>query len=122
MAEPTYRADVVIIGGGLAGIVTALELIDQGKSVVLLERNGESKFGGLARVSFGGIFVVGSREQRRAGFRDNVDLALDDWIAHGELGEADVWPRQWAEAYVTQCHDEVYLWLRRQGICGASLW
>ena len=116
MADPTYRADVVIIGGGLAGIVTALELIDQRKSVVILERNGEPKFGGLARVSFGGIFVVGSKEQRRAGFHDNVDLALSDWIAHGELSEADVLPRQWAEAYVTQCHDEVYRWLRRQGI------
>jgi predicted oxidoreductase len=112
----TYEADVAIIGGGLAGIVTALELLDQGKDVVLLELNGEEKFGGLARVSFGGIFVVGSREQRRAGFRDTVDLALADWISHGELDEADVWPRRWAEAYVSQCHDDVYVWLRRNGI------
>ena len=30
--------DLVIIGGGLAGIVTALELLDQGRSVVLVEQ------------------------------------------------------------------------------------
>ena len=116
MADPTYRADVVIIGGGLAGIVTAIELLDHGKSVVLLDLNGEDKFGGLARVSFGGIFVVGSREQQRAGFRDNVDLAFADWISHGELDESDVWPRRWAETYVTQCHDDVYRWLLGNGI------
>jgi predicted oxidoreductase len=121
MAESTYQADVVIIGGGLAGLVTALELLDQGKSVVLLELNGDDKLGGLARVSFGGLFVVGSREQRRGGYRDSVALALADWISHGELDEADVWPRQWAEAYVTQCHDEVYRWLREGAILRAPI-
>src|ERR1700759_5326243 len=39
------RSDVLIIGGGIAGIVTALELLDGGKSVILLDRDGEGDRG-----------------------------------------------------------------------------
>ena len=69
------RSDVLIIGGGIAGITTALELLDGGKSVMLLDRDEEGVFGGLARESFGGMFFVDSPEQRRQGIRDSVDLA-----------------------------------------------
>jgi predicted oxidoreductase len=57
MSDLNCKADAVVIGGGLAGISTTLELLDHNKSVVLIERAGEENFGGLARVSFGGIFV-----------------------------------------------------------------
>src|SRR5262249_17171244 len=116
MVDANYKADVVVIGGGLAGIAVALELLDQGKSVVLIERAGEEKFGGLARVSFGGIFIVGSAEQKRAGIRDSVDLALRDWISYGELGEDEIWPRRWAEAYIIHSSDMVRGWLRERGV------
>ena len=68
----TYESDVVVIGGGLAGIVAALELLDRAKSVTVLDRDEEANFGGLAKESFGGIFVVDSDEQRRAGAKDSV--------------------------------------------------
>jgi glycine/D-amino acid oxidase-like deaminating enzyme len=48
------RSDVLIVGGGIAGIATALDLLDGGKSVLLLDRDEEGAFGGLARESFGG--------------------------------------------------------------------
>ena len=86
----TYKADAVVVGGGLAGLTAALELLDSGRSVVLLEGGPESKLGGLARVSFGGVFIVGSPEQRRARIRDSVDLALRDWLSFGEHGVEDV--------------------------------
>lgn len=112
----TYKADAVVVGGGLAGLTAALELLDAGRSVVLLERGPENKLGGLARDSFGGIFIVGSPEQRRAGIRDNVDLALRDWLSFGEHGADDVWPRRWAEAYVSGSREQVYDWLRSYGV------
>jgi predicted oxidoreductase len=116
MAELNYKADAVVIGGGLAGIATVLELLDNNKSVVLVERSREEEFGGLARVSFGGIFVVGSPEQKRAGVNDSVDLAFRDWVAYGELNEKDVWPRRWAEAFITQSLDMVRRWLNQRSV------
>ena len=36
-AAPGYASDVVILGGGIAGIATALDLLDAGRSVTLVE-------------------------------------------------------------------------------------
>src|ERR1700744_2027903 len=110
------QSDVLIIGGGIAGITCALDLLDSGKSVLLLDRDEEAAFGGLARESFGGMFFVDSPEQRRQRIRDSVDLALQDWISFAEFGSGDHWPRAWAKAYVSRCTDEVYRWVRRFGV------
>ena len=112
----TGSSDVLIIGGGIAGIATALDLLDGGKSVTLLDRDGESAFGGLARESFGGMFFVGSPEQRRQGIRDSTDLAFRDWSSVAEFGADDHWPRTWARAYVERCTEDVYRWVRRHGV------
>src|SRR5689334_7394267 len=109
-------SDVLIIGGGIAGITTALELLDGGKHVTLLDRDDESTFGGLARESFGGMFFVDSPEQRRQGIRDSVDLALRDWCSFAEFGPDDRWPRVWAETYVSRCTDDVYRFVRGHGV------
>ncbi len=66
------RSDVLIIGGGIAGFATALDLLDGGKSVLLVDRDRESAFGGLARESFGGMFFVdftGAAPARHSRFR-----------------------------------------------------
>lgn len=116
MPDRHYKTDVVVAGAGLAGIATALELLDRGARVLLLDRDCEGNAGGLAKESFGGVFVVGSREQRRTGIRDGPDLALRDWLATGEIGSEETWPRRWAERYVHGCRDEVYGWLRARGV------
>jgi len=112
----SYRSDALIIGGGLAGIAAALELIERGVRVLLVDRDREENFGGLARESFGGIFVVGSDEQRRAKIEDSPELALADWTGFGELTDADLWPKRWAESYVHRCRDDVYRWLKERGL------
>lgn len=115
MMQPLV-GDVVVIGGGLSGIVTALELCDAGKKVVLVDRCSEERFGGLARLSFGGLFFVDSPEQRLMGVKDTVDLALQDWLTYGELSEEDVWPRKWAEAYVSQSLSRIREYLVARGV------
>ena len=111
-----YDGDVVIIGGGIAGIVTALELLDQGRRVVLLDRDTEARVGGLARESFGGIFMVGTPAQRRLGIRDTPDLALSDWLSVARFGAQDVWPRRWAETYVNRSRQGIHDWLKARGV------
>ena len=112
----SYRSEVLIVGGGIAGIATALDLLDGGKSVVLLDRDEDALFGGLARESFGGMFFVDSPEQRRQGMRDSPELALRDWCSFAEFGPDDHLPRAWAEAYVHRCTPDVYRWVRKYGV------
>jgi predicted oxidoreductase len=116
MAGNRYEAEVVVIGGGLAGMVTALELLDAGKRVVMFDASTRDRFGGLALWSFGGMFFVDSPEQRKNGIKDSVDLAMSDWVRYGELDPADVWPYRWAEAYVNRCTEEVRDWLSARDV------
>ncbi len=97
-------------------MVTALELLDLGLHVVLVDRDEAVGFGGLAKWSFGGIFLVGTREQRRLGFADSPELALNDWMQTGELSEADSWPRRWASTFVEGVSEHVESYLRNLGV------
>jgi len=82
-------ADVIVIGGGIAGIVASLELLDRGRSVCLVERTGGSGFGGLAAWAFGGIFIVDSPIQRKMGMQDSPAIALTDWCSAAEFTPND---------------------------------
>jgi uncharacterized protein len=113
---PTDRSDILIIGGGIAGLATALDLLDGRHSVQLLDRDDEQAFGGLARESFGGMFFVDTPEQRRQGIRDSVDLAWRDWCSFAEFEPDDAWPRVWAQAYVQRATTDVHGWVRRLGV------
>ncbi len=108
----TYQADINIIGGGIAGIVAALELLDQNVRINLFERDEPSSFGGLARWSFGGIFFVDSKHQRKNGIQDSVELAKQDWYNFAEFGRGDAWPKKWADYYIENCTEDVYEWLK----------
>jgi predicted oxidoreductase len=109
-------ADVIVVGGGLAGLVAATEIADAGKRVVVVDQEGEQSLGGQAFWSFGGLFLVDSPEQRRLGIRDCYDLALQDWMgAAGFDCDDDHWPKRWAEAYVAFAAGEKRDWLRAMG-------
>jgi len=111
-----YRCRTVVIGGGLAGIVAALELLDAGHPVVIVDRDTPQRFGGLARWAFGGMAFVGTPEQRRMKIADSPELALQDWIRFGELAPDDRWPRAWAECYIEDSREWVYDWLKSVGL------
>ncbi len=116
MTAATYQADVAIAGGGIAGIVAALELIEAGRSVVLLDRDEESALGGLANWAFGGMFFVNSPIQRRSGIRDSIDLATRDWYAFAEFDDDEQWGRKWADQFIHLTTEHGYHWLRRHGV------
>jgi len=111
-----YRAHALVIGGGLAGIVMALELLDVGRPVVLVDRDSSDRLGGLARWAFGGMAFVGTAEQKRLKIADSPQLMLEDWVRFGELDPADSWPRAWAECYVEESNTIVYQWLKSLGL------
>ena len=110
------QGDVLVVGGGLAGLCATFELLESGRRVSLFDRDEPSRFGGLARESFGGMFLVDTPEQRRAGIRDSAALALADWLSFAQFGAEETWPRAWAHAYVERCTAEVGLWLRERGV------
>ncbi|MFD9869887.1 FAD-binding dehydrogenase [Streptomyces niveus] len=112
-----YDADVIVIGAGLAGLVATAELVDAGRSVILLDQEPEASIGGQAHWSFGGMFLVDSPEQRRLRVRDSHELALQDWLGTAGFDrDEDHWPRKWAEAYVDFAAGEKRSWLRERGV------
>ncbi|MFJ4438573.1 FAD-binding dehydrogenase [Streptomyces sp. NPDC088923] len=112
-----YDADVIVIGGGLAGLAATAELADAGRKVILLDQEPEQSLGGQAHWSFGGLFLVDSPEQRRLRIRDSRELALQDWLGTAGFDrEEDLWPRRWAEAYVDFAAGEKRAWLHRMGV------
>lgn len=114
--NPSDDPDAIVVGAGLAGLVCTLELLRSGHSVLLLDRCRPEQVGGLAREAFGGMFMVDSPEQRRSRIKDSERLALADWLRIAELDPQDVWPKRWAEQYVTRARDEVGGWLRELGV------
>ena len=115
-------ADVIVVGGGLAGLVAAHELVQAGKRVALVDQENPANLGGQAFWSFGGLFLVNSPEQRKLGVRDSVDLAWRDWRGSagwdrldGPLAEDD-WAVQWGRAYVEFAAGEKRAWLKQHGI------
>ena len=112
------KADVIIVGAGLAGLVATAELTDAGKRVLLLDQEPQASLGGQAWWSFGGLFLVDSPEQRRLGIHDSLELAWQDWqgAAGFDREDEDYWGRKWAKAYVEFAVSEKREWLKSLGM------
>lgn len=109
-------ADVIIVGAGLAGLVAASEAVARGRSVLLIDQEGEQSLGGQAFWSLGGLFMVNTPEQRRMGIRDSRDLAAKDWMGSAQFDRPeDENPRKVAEAFLDFAAGEMRSWLRSVG-------
>lgn len=109
--------DIIVIGGGLAGLVAATEAVDRGLKVCVIDQEGAQNLGGQAFWSLGGLFLIDSPEQRRMGIHDSLELARQDWFGSAGFDRTvDFWPRQWAEAYLQFAGGEKRSWLKAQGI------
>ncbi|GAA4488819.1 FAD-binding dehydrogenase [Actinoallomurus oryzae] len=112
-------ADVIVVGGGLAGLVAAHELTSRGRKVALVDQENAANLGGQAYWSFGGLFLVDSPEQRRLRIKDSFDLAWNDWQGSAQfdrLDDEDSWAVRWARAYVEFAAGEKRSWLAGHGI------
>lgn len=115
-------ADVIVVGGGLAGLVAANELVQAGKRVALIDQENAGNLGGQAFWSFGGLFLVNSPEQRRLGIRDSLDLAWRDWLGSADWDRLDgslpqdEWAIRWGRAYVEFAAGAKRDWLCKHGI------
>ncbi|HDH0866304.1 TPA: FAD-binding dehydrogenase [Staphylococcus aureus] len=113
------QKNIFIIGSGLSGLVAATELIKKGHKVTMLGQEARQAMGGQAYWSFGGLFLVNSKIQRRLGVKDSYELALNDWFGTAQfdrLETEDYWSKKWAEAYVHFATYEKESYLKSMGI------
>lgn len=81
-------ADVIVVGGGGAGMAAAIEAARWGRRVVLVEQN--PALGGSTAWSVGSISATGTWQQRAAGIADHPDAHFEDLEAFaGPLANRD---------------------------------
>ncbi len=107
--------DVVIIGGGGAGIAAGIEALDAGARVLVIEKTDAP--GGAAIISGGGCLIVGTPLQEKAGIHDTPDLAFDDWVKWGGPSTDVVWAR----AYIEHSLHDLYHWAEDNGVTWVDL-
>jgi fumarate reductase flavoprotein subunit len=67
--------DVIVVGGGAAGMAAAITAGEAGASVALLEVR--DRLGGSAELSGGHLYAAGTRYQREAGIEDHPDRLFE---------------------------------------------
>ena len=80
--------DVVVVGGGGAGLAAASEAARLGRSVILLEKNART--GGSTSWSVGSVTATNTPHQKRAGIKDTPQEHFEDLALHaGPLAPRD---------------------------------
>jgi fumarate reductase flavoprotein subunit len=85
----TKSVDVLVIGGGGAGMTAALFAQQAGASVLILE--ADDKLGGATALSEAVIYAAGTSAQRKLGIHDNADamysylMTLNAWQTRSDI-------------------------------------
>jgi succinate dehydrogenase/fumarate reductase flavoprotein subunit len=82
--------DVVVIGGGDAGLMASIEAADLGASVVLLQKNAE--LGGKSSWAIGSVTAGGTSLQAARGIQDTAEAHREDIIVWARKHGADSLP------------------------------
>lgn len=116
---------IIIVGAGLAGLVAGHEAVKAGRKVVFIDQESRANLGGQAFWSLGGLFMVGTPEQKLMGAKDFEDLAWADWensadyddaTGPGGEGNHDYWPRRWGREFVRFAANEMRDYLGELGL------
>ncbi|ONI37920.1 hypothetical protein AN639_08690, partial [Candidatus Epulonipiscium fishelsonii] len=103
LADATY--DVVIVGGGGAGLTGAIEAASQGASVVVIEKM--PFLGGNTLISHGEMAMADTWLQEELGIQDSPELfATDMFVAGNELAKYEV------TLALAEASGETAFWLR----------
>jgi predicted oxidoreductase len=109
--QRSLETEIVIAGGGLAGMVTAYELLSAGHRVLLIDKDKRENFGGLAKQSFGGVHMIDTPHQRRLRINDSPELAWRDWQSVAGYAVDDVWPQRWGRFYCENSREHIFEFL-----------
>ncbi|MFN0197160.1 MAG: FAD-dependent oxidoreductase [Planctomycetaceae bacterium] len=108
-AADEQRSDVIVVGAGISGLTSALELGRGGASVTVIDMS--SVYGGHAVMSQGSLCIVGSPVQEAHGVKDSPDLAYQDFLKFGEDPAED-----WVRYYVDNSKTQIYDWVTDLGV------
>ena len=73
--------DIVIVGGGGAGLAAAIEATNQGAEVILVEKN--AFLGGNTNYATGGMNAAGTKHQESKGIEDSPEIHFQDTMKGG---------------------------------------
>ncbi len=102
------ETEFVIIGGGLAGFVAALEIAEAGGEAILIEKRDET--GGSTAMSGGCFAFAGTDLQRAHGVEDSAELLFRDLREVGGNENDEALVRLYVDRQM-----ETYAWLLAHG-------
>jgi fumarate reductase flavoprotein subunit len=74
--HPDFHCDCLVIGGGAAGLTSALAANHRQRSVIVMERDGQ--LSGSTALSSGFIPAAETQSQKSQGISDSLDQFCDD--------------------------------------------
>src|SRR5687767_10702399 len=107
-AQEAVAADAIVVGAGLSGLSAAIEMGRSGVTVLVIDMN--SVAGGHA-VLAGGVALVGTPVQEKAGVKDSPDLAYRDWMEWTDDGDP-----AWTRYYAEHSRSMIYDWVTGMGV------
>ena len=81
-AKLSRQADVVVIGGGGAGLTSAIAAYEKGASVILIEKT--ELLGGNTNYATAGLNAAGTSVQKKLGVEDSAELFYEDTMKGGK--------------------------------------
>jgi tricarballylate dehydrogenase len=124
-AKKRMRCDIVVVGGGNAGLVAAIEAKNRGAKVLLIEKAPRKSRGGNSRFSDGVFIVVlESKEDVQALLQDATlpkgeleveSFSKDDYYNKAMRLSDGLADKRLTEIFITRSF-ETTMWMKEQGV------